>query len=409
MKDFSAFISGKVIICTFCLAVSSCILFASVKSTSGTIDFEISDNVIMSLNSTGLGIGGIASSNLSVTGNMIVSEKLIIGGSSSSSSSNLLLNGTLAITPEVLSSGANLDNSSMYLVSAASDNISLILPNAGNFDGRQVSIKVTDISNHVWLSASSSLIDGLSGLDLYTTSDIKPYINLFASSGNWFTLSSSNYTEGVASDNVLIWWKLDETSGTTVSDSSGGGVVGTISGLSLPGSSVSGRNGGAMYFDGSDDYITANAISGNLTQISFSCWFYHSNDQWDTLVDIDHLADGYSNVFQIGPKGSGSGNKLHFELMDFGVQIATDEFPYQNWYHIVATWSDDGTRLVYKNGEIVSSASGKSVGESIYFDNVVIGGRHGGGGSFSGNMDDFRLYDIMLSDDEVNALYDLGR
>ena len=68
-------------------------LNANVSSTTGTLDFKPqSTTTVMTLNSTGLGIGMTPSTNLSVAGNAIISQTLSVGGASLGS--NLSLHGT---------------------------------------------------------------------------------------------------------------------------------------------------------------------------------------------------------------------------------------------------------------------------------------------------------------------------
>src|SRR4051794_8308168 len=58
----------------------------------------------------------------------------------------------------------------------------------------------------------------------------------------------------LASDPSLVGaWGFDEASGTTVQDTSGTGNAGTISGATR---TASGRFGGALTFDGVNDWVT---------------------------------------------------------------------------------------------------------------------------------------------------------
>ena len=68
-------------------------------------------------------------------------------------------------------------------------------------------------------------------------------------------LSLAPFTHG-----LVGYWKFDEGSGTTASDSSGYGNTGTLStGASAPGWTT-GKVGGALSFDGVDDYV--DCVSG---------------------------------------------------------------------------------------------------------------------------------------------------
>src|SRR5262245_28791357 len=56
-----------------------------------------------------------------------------------------------------------------------------------------------------------------------------------------------------AGANLVAAYNFDAASGTTLADSSGNGHTGTLNG---PAWSASGKNGGALSFDGSDDLVT---------------------------------------------------------------------------------------------------------------------------------------------------------
>src|SRR5690606_38002549 len=84
--------------------------------------------------------------------------------------------------------------------------------------------------------------------------------------------------------NLEGWWKFDDNTGTSATDSSGNGNTGTISGATwvsdwwrLPqwGDAIEDSN--ALSFDGTDDFITVaddNSLDfGTTTDFSISAWF----------------------------------------------------------------------------------------------------------------------------------------
>src|SRR5690606_17633270 len=69
--------------------------------------------------------------------------------------------------------------------------------------------------------------------------------------------------------NLLLWLKLDETSGTTASDASGSENDGSVSGAGW----TSGKVGGALEFDGTDDYVDLGTMDVSGSEITLAGWF----------------------------------------------------------------------------------------------------------------------------------------
>ena len=75
---------------------------------------------------------------------------------------------------------------------------------------------------------------------------------------------------GTTKAELVGWWRFDEGTGTTAADSSGNGNDGTFNGDPQW---VVGYFGGALEFDGSDDYIDCgNDPSLDLTKWTITFW-----------------------------------------------------------------------------------------------------------------------------------------
>jgi len=167
--------------------------FADIIGTKGSIDFDVHNDgqAELILNSTGLGIGTLPSTNLTVNGNSIISNQLNVGGMTGAS--NLNLQGTLGFSLQTISSNALLGHDSIVLVDSSSDNLVLTLPYAGNVSGQLYSIKKTSLSNEVLIKGGGA-IDGKFSLPL--TSGNLGYVQLISiGSQYWSILSISGNGE----------------------------------------------------------------------------------------------------------------------------------------------------------------------------------------------------------------------
>ena len=100
---------------------------------------------------------------------------------------------------------------------------------------------------------------------------------------------------------LIGWWKFDETNGTLAYDSSGNGNDGNLTGGPTW---ATGKIGGALSFDGVDDYVVTDVTTG--LDFSVSTWVKTS----DKDAHIMGLNGGDSWLFWIDE------GELRFELQN---------------------------------------------------------------------------------------------
>lgn len=213
---------------------------------------------------------------------------------------------------------------------------------------------------------------------------------------------------------LIAWWRLDETSGTTMFDSSGNGHDGTISSvMSLPADSRNGIISNGIYMDtsgsgGANRYRVESATgfpTGTNPPFSFSFWFNLLQiDQDGTLFntggntgdELTFRTDGTGGAFRLSCTGGTNAN----------IPFAGLASNLGNWALITMTY--DGTDATfYSNGSLVSTFTFNCTTTRPIF---ALGSKYGGS-SFAakrGLYDDFRLYDRALSLPEIQELYDTG-
>ncbi len=199
---------------------------------------------------------------------------------------------------------------------------------------------------------------------------------------------------------IVAYWSFDDGSGGTASDSSGNGYHGTLNGSPAW---VVGRIGGALQFDGADDYIsTGQSLLNNLSEFTLACWIN---------------ADAYTN--KVGFVGQNDCIEFGFNSSDLrcwntsvnGRVTGAWTLGTGTWHHVAVTGNSSGMRL-YIDGEFFagpsSSPGGGNYGSSGY--TLKIGG--GGiwdtsGNFFDGIMDEVYIYDHALTQPEIyNLFYD---
>jgi hypothetical protein len=197
-------------------------------------------------------------------------------------------------------------------------------------------------------------------------------------------------------------WKLDEASGTTVSDASGN----HYHAKSKPGPVwTTGKIGGGLSFDGDKrEAVFLNSASPFITgnsHLSISAWVKH--DSFDKRIQryvsliyfVPGQPEDQAAVVRL------DAGKLHSYLGGKGLaHLRTPaDLELGAWYHIVFTWDGSSQRL-YKDGVEVANKMGGTLGPATA---VVLGGGEG----IAGTLDDIRIYNRELSVTEVKALYAL--
>jgi hypothetical protein len=164
---------------------------------------------------------------------------------------------------------------------------------------------------------------------------------------------------------------------------------------------------GFLSFDGVNDYVDlgANMLSGN-GNFSISLWV---RSQFSNQVIIQQRNGGFNGEYQLNFSANG---QINFWTYRNGYQwtvTSTDFYNDNEWHNIVVVQdaSINGGRMYIDGSEIGTNSNG-----TVYLD----GGIHTYLGAdmrdytgyFSGEINDVHIFDGVLSEEEVNALFNGG-
>ncbi|MHC4500422.1 MAG: LamG domain-containing protein, partial [Planctomycetota bacterium] len=210
--------------------------------------------------------------------------------------------------------------------------------------------------------------------------------------------------------NLVGWWKLDDEGTGTVIDYSGYDRDGTIH--SDP-QFVTGVDGGALEFDG-DDYVTIDGYKGIISDGTETSPF--SIAVWIRKVDVGGEDGGDGEIIGWGNTGGGNrmeirfnagNNRIRIECGGGNVQIDT-AYPAGEWHHFAITVDSNSTYAegvnFYYDGVLNNRGSTDTspIHPTSNFD-VIFGQRYNRANErwFTGALDDVRLYDKVLTVEEV--------
>ncbi|AQQ71586.1 hypothetical protein SMSP2_01962 [Limihaloglobus sulfuriphilus] len=223
--------------------------------------------------------------------------------------------------------------------------------------------------------------------------------------------------DGWLTQPALASYQFDTGSGTVAVDSAGSGYDGDITGCTW----VSGKYGSALSFDaaaGDRVHVAHDVLSAITDQITVALWQYGDPTVQPAADYCFDASRGLVNSEQASilrihiPHEDGSvyfdAGGSHVDGFDrIGKAAAPEEYEGQ-WNHWAFTKNvTDGTMKIYLNGRLWHSGSGMTLPLSGNTE-FAIGSRLDGDGGeyyeYDGQIDDFRIFDKELTEQEIQQL-----
>ncbi len=164
--------------------------------------------------------------------------------------------------------------------------------------------------------------------------------------------------------------------------------------------------GGAYKFDGINDYINVSSdTSLNITKnITIMLWFYPENvsSTSQRLVSKDGVSANDNHYYIV----ISSSNMITAGFNNGSwVQISGDLLKNNTWYFVAAERKGDNISL-YVNGALVNTTTfAGDIGAGSINPNIFIGVKDGGTQAFKGEIDEVRIFNRSLSDEQIYRIY----
>ncbi len=155
----------------------------------------------------------------------------------------------------------------------------------------------------------------------------------------------------------------------------------------------------AMSFDGTDDYIQADDVYCNsLNGMTWSAWVKFNEIKDCFILDQRELNIGYQPFYLASNGDIQFYNSILKNSTYFDTNLKTNQ-----WYLLTATTENNLVKF-YLNGSYFTSK------EDISYDfgvkNLRLGSRHNNVSFLNGLIDDVRIYNRALSEEEITKLYE---
>ena len=223
--------------------------------------------------------------------------------------------------------------------------------------------------------------------------------------GGTRTLTSSTpitvSTSGGANASLVAAYGFDEGTGSSVTDLSGKGNVGTLAGTTW---SSTGRFGKSLYFNGSSSRVTIKDspsldVSGAMT---LAAWVYPTVAMTGNQVVIVKERPG-SNAYHLHASGATSGRVLTGIFTTTPNQLwSAAPIAANRWTHLAATYDGAMQRLFVNGVQVASRAQRGAIATSG--NPLRIGADGVRGEYFRGRIDEVRIYNRALSSTEIQAI-----
>ena len=204
-------------------------------------------------------------------------------------------------------------------------------------------------------------------------------------------------------------WKFDETSGASAYDSWGTNA-GTLSGtvplaqfqtLGCP-------SNNCLSFDG-NDYVGVGTFNPSNTALTINAWI-----KWNTfsIGKIVSKRDAWavgSMMYDL-TENTATGNQLVWSQagQNTNNEIFSYVFSTGKWYSIVITHDGSSLEKLYVNGINVDTNPFLSFGTGINAKFNIGSYQDGAGAFFNGYIDDFRIYNQVISTSQIQQNYFIG-
>ncbi|MCW5874154.1 MAG: hypothetical protein KIS88_05860 [Anaerolineales bacterium] len=210
--------------------------------------------------------------------------------------------------------------------------------------------------------------------------------------------TASHTATATAAPVLLGEWHMNETAGSNVPDSSGKGHNGTRSGATW---TVYGVSGGALEFDGVDDYVNVSSTNDLKPTNSFSVAAWVNPSEVGVANRIILIKGAWDYSLRLNSDGY-----LEFRLGEVSPHTVSGPIlPAYTWTYVVGVYNKDAnTMQLYVNGQLVAAQA--VTGSITHDDNPLrIGAYITGGQYWKGRLDEVSLYDRALTQDEIAARY----
>jgi hypothetical protein len=250
-------------------------------------------------------------------------------------------------------------------------------------------------------AGAGSFTSRITGLDNGTTYYVRAYATNSAGTGYGMAMAFTTLTSNIPSVGLVAYYPFEGNADDQTSNENDG----IVNGATLATDRFGDQNC-AYYFDGISNMITGTTNNWPLTNSSrtISVWFklnsLPANGDNNLLInygpEIEHCLNNLYLQYTVG-----NGKRVFYGGY-FDDIYASYNYEIDTWYNVITTF--DGTNAtMYINNDLVAQGD-KSSWNTVSTD-FHIGGWYNTISFINGTLDDIRIYNRVLSANEISYLY----
>gem|GEM_PF-2824859 len=239
---------------------------------------------------------------------------------------------------------------------------------------------------------------------------------LLTGAGLWAMTNGLTMAWTTNEHGLVAYWPFDEGRGNVINDASGNGNKGIIYGAKW----TTDNNGNELRFEGSCVAVSNSPGLSGMNELTITAWVKAERvgdgngnasiiEKFDE-AEITHI----SYIIRIGLDESGlpvflfqrhssCGAKVDSGRVDGGTVIQVGK-----WYHVAAV-SDGNCLKLYVNGKLDAKSFPLKGSVDKTKTSLFIGCSRGSSYFFDGVLNEIKIYDRSLSEEEIRSQYDKGR
>lgn len=163
-----------------------------------------------------------------------------------------------------------------------------------------------------------------------------------------------------------------------------------------------GNTNQAYYFDGVDDFIDFDGSHIDVADFSISFWVKTATHNYKTILQKWATSNGgfaiedYPNVR----------SSVYTNNSSIARSISISAFSTGNWHHIVLTNQFNNSSSLYIDGNFIGTNATSFLGQTITGGaRLSLGATVSNTNNFTGSIDDVSIYNCVLTNAEITALY----
>jgi hypothetical protein len=265
------------------------------------------------------------------------------------------------------------------------------------------------------LTAGSGFIDGPS----YLFTDQNGIMTNLSSGYKWVSSGYANQVTVAATNEptgMVAHYKMNDDAANTTIEDSAGASLNAVASQNTADMHATGKINGGIEFNGTSDIIRMNddtCFIGTNTSVSVSLWFKKNGSGDDNQILLSKSGDGWVTSAGFIVAFNQSGNQMDVGCLN-GSRLYNSAQPNDdNWHHVVAIFNTKGGSSItnislWFDGSLKSSSLDYGTFDGIVSTNALRVGSDNGDKHFKGTIDDVRVYTNVLTQSDIEILYNSG-